>query len=143
MTRQSPLAAWPLLLRFGLAGLFLYAGVLKAMDPGALLADIGNYRLVPLPMAAVAAAYLPWLEILAAVAIAVPRWSRSGLLVVLAMLAVFTIALASALFRGLDISCGCFGRIGGEASALAALLRNGILISATCLLLARKSPRPE
>lgn len=58
----------------------------------------------------VIAIYLPWLEVIAGLALLGP-WLRLGALTLCgAMTLVFLGALSSAWARGLDISCGCFGR---------------------------------
>lgn len=100
-------AAW--LARLILGGTFAYAGAIKALDPRAFVADIGHYHLLPYPLAVATGVYLPWLELLAALAVLTRRAERGALLLLTALCAVFTLALASALFRGLDVDCGCFG----------------------------------
>lgn len=95
--------------RVVLGGAFIYAGAMKALDPHAFATDIGHYRLLPYPAVLALSVYLPWLEILCGLAL-LTRWRERGALSVLSGLCVlFCAALASAWFRGLDISCGCFG----------------------------------
>jgi putative oxidoreductase len=55
------------------------------------------------------ALYLPWLELLCAAAVLTRRYERGALLLLAGWGGIFTVALASAWLRGLDISCGCFG----------------------------------
>lgn len=99
------------LIRLAVGGLFIYAGVLKAMDPALFAQEISNYHLIPWPDAVVLLAiYLPWFEILSGAAVAFRRWYLGGLAALGIMLIVFTGALSYAWARGLDISCGCFGR---------------------------------
>ena len=109
-----------------LAAVFIYAGANKALDPAQFAEAIDRYRIVPWPFAAGMALYLPWLEIVAGVA---TFWGRlrPGALVIIAGLAwVFVAAIASALVRGLDITCGCFGN--GEGTSLAfSLVRSLVL----------------
>ncbi|WOO43253.1 MauE/DoxX family redox-associated membrane protein [Rubellicoccus peritrichatus] len=97
-------------LRIVMAGLFLYAGAIKVMSPGAFLADIESYRILPYQPSLIVALYLPFLEIALAIALLIPRWSRPSALILSAMLFVFLVAIISAWMRGLDISCGCFGK---------------------------------
>jgi putative oxidoreductase len=97
-------------LRGAMAILFVYAGIIKVVDPASLLGDIEGYRLLPYSWAWVMAFYLPWLEILAGLALLWPRWSRSAALLLSALMGVFLVALVSAWWRGLDIHCGCFGK---------------------------------
>lgn len=133
MTKAFLLAA-----RLVLAGLFLYAGVLKALAPAAFAADIANFRLLPLFASGLLAVYLPWLELLAAGALFFRRW-RAGAALVLAFLgAVFLGALALARIRGLDITCGCFGHTGsGEGGVSWWLLLRNVGLLALALLVVR------
>lgn len=100
-----------LALRVGLGALFVAAGILKLRDASAFATDIANYQIFT-ALAAPLAAILPWAEIVAgAVLIAHPalRWRQAAALCIAGMMLVFTAAAASALGRGLDVSCGCFG----------------------------------
>jgi hypothetical protein len=37
-------------------------------------------------------------------------WERGGATLILGMMVIFLVAVISAVLRGLDIDCGCFGR---------------------------------
>ncbi len=97
-------------LRLGLGALFVLTGALKIGDPVAFAVEIHNYQLFP-DLSPLLAATLPAIEIVVGAAlIAAPRpWLRAGALASAALLAVFTIAVLSAVARGINISCGCFG----------------------------------
>lgn len=99
-----------LLLRLALGGVFIYAGALKIVDAQDFARSIHHYRLTPQALSIIIALYLPWLEVLAGLAIIVRRLSLGASLALVGMSAVFLIALTSAWARGLDISCGCFGK---------------------------------
>lgn len=123
MTNAVP---W-MILRALLSAVFLSAGITKALDPAAFALAIERYRLLPWPICAALALYLPWLEMLAALGVWW-RSSRVGAYLLLAGLSVlFFGALASALLRGLDISCGCFGEA-HETPLTWALFRTGLLV---------------
>jgi len=108
-----------------LAAAFLYAGSIKALDPAAFALAIDNYRLLPYPLAAALALYLPWLEIACASGLFWPRLRLGALAVLVALCFVFGAAITSAVLRDLDIGCGCFGGDGGSrASLLLSLLRS-------------------
>jgi putative oxidoreductase len=106
----------PLLLRLGLGGLFVVAGALKLGDPAAFAQQIANYQLVP-ALAPYLAILLPPVEVVAGLALAAgpARWRQAGALVLALLTAMFTVAVASAAARGLDISCGCFGDPGSAS----------------------------
>lgn len=105
--RASRLRAANLFLRVALAGLFFYAGGVKLMDPATFQSDITNFNLLPWALAGVAAIYLPWLEIIAAGALL--GRSRGAAFLLGLLMTAFTLAVATAWARGLDINCGCFG----------------------------------
>ena len=89
--------------------LFIYAGVLKALDPVRFAMDIDNYKILPWSIAVGLAFYLPWLEILCGCALIFRRLYRGGLSILLLSVLVFIAATIAAKTRGLDITCGCFG----------------------------------
>lgn len=109
------------------AGVLAWAGVVKLGDPARFAADIANYRLVSPLVAAMAAVYLPWLELCLAAGLLVPRLRLAARGPALGLLLVFCAALASAWARGLDIRCGCFGNSDGGVSVARALARNAVL----------------
>jgi putative oxidoreductase len=122
----STVAAWLL------AALFALAGALKLADPAAFAADIGNYRLVSVPVAAALALWLPWFEITLALALFLPRWRPAAATLAAGLLLVFCATLGSVLWRGIDLECGCFGRENPVAPAWA-LARNAGLLALAAL----------
>jgi uncharacterized membrane protein YphA (DoxX/SURF4 family) len=97
------------LLDFALAGIFIYAGAVKAFDPVQFASDIDNFKLLPWPVSVALAFYLPWLEILCALGLVFRFLYRGALSILTASIVVFTLAITAAKVRGLDITCGCFG----------------------------------
>ena len=97
------------ILDFVLAGIFIYAGALKAIDPVQFANDIDNYKLLPWPVSVALAFYLPWLEIFCALGLVFRFLYRGALSILSASIVVFTLATIAAKVRGLDITCGCFG----------------------------------
>ena len=55
---------------------------------------------------------LPWLELLVGICLIGGILVGGALLASITMAAMFVFALSSALYRGLEISCGCFGASG-------------------------------
>ncbi len=131
----------PRLLELLIALLFLYAGAAKALDPATFTTDVENYRLLPALPSALVAVYLPWLELVTALALLLNRLRAASLLLLLAMGAAFSVALASAWARSLDISCGCFGTQGG--SVVPALIRALVLLACLAWLLRRELRPPS
>ena len=99
-----------LLLRLGLGGVFICAGAVKIVDAQNFARDISHYQLTPWIISVLAAVYLPWVEVLAGLAIIIRRLPLGAALALVLMNTVFLAAITSAWARGLDISCGCFGK---------------------------------
>jgi uncharacterized membrane protein YphA (DoxX/SURF4 family) len=99
-----------LLLRVALGGLFVWAGFTKLGDPARFATDIANYRMFP-SLAPLMAVTFPPIEIVLGLAlVAAPRlWRRAAALAVAALMALFTVAVAQAVARGINVDCGCFG----------------------------------
>ena len=133
-----------MLLRFVLGGLFMLAGVLKLQDPSKFALEISNYQLISTGTTAMAA-LLPAIEIVAGAALIVlpQAWRRAAAFLILLMVMMFSVAVSSAYFRGINIDCGCFG---GAASPITwvTLVRNlGLLLaSLACVVFDRPAPRP-
>lgn len=108
--------------------LFVYAGWLKARDPGVFLIGIRSYQMLPDPFAAWLSLMLPWVEIFAGLAVITGWLRRGGLLILNGMLVVFAIVLSLAWFRGLDIDCGCFGG-GGKTTLVEGMIRDVALLA--------------
>jgi uncharacterized membrane protein YphA (DoxX/SURF4 family) len=98
------------LLRIVLGILFIFASIEKVVDPEAFATSIGGYRIVSAGPALLIATVLPWIELLCGFGFLFGVFVRGSALLALIMLSVFTVLVLSALWRGLDISCGCFTR---------------------------------
>jgi len=116
------------------AGIFIYAGVLKMVDPVQFANDIDNYKILPWPISVALAFYLPWLEIFCGLALIVRYFYRGALSILMALILVFTLATTAAKVRGLDITCGCFGHASQHWSFPAHLMTNLAIIAALVVL---------
>jgi uncharacterized membrane protein YphA (DoxX/SURF4 family) len=96
------------LLRVALGAVFIVASLDKIQNPEAFAANIANYRLLPYTVINAIAIGLPWLELVTGTVLALGVWIRASTIIVWALLFAFSVAIGQALFRGLDISCGCF-----------------------------------
>src|SRR4029453_3376346 len=90
-------------------GIFIYAGVIKVMDPIGFARDIDNYHMLPWALSVRLAFYLPWLEVFCGLAVVCGIFYRGGLFILNALIFIFIIASIVAKVRGLNITCGCFG----------------------------------
>ena len=122
------------ILDFVLAGIFIYAGALKAIDPVQFASDIDNYKIFPWPISVALAFYLPWLEIFCGFALVVRLLYRGALSILTMLILTFTLVTIAAKVRGLDITCGCFGHARQNWSFPAHLATNlGILAALLAL----------
>ena len=113
-----------------LAGVFIYAGGIKALDPVQFASDIDNYKILPWPISVALAFYLPWLEIFCGFALVVRLLYRGALSILTALILIFTLATIAAKVRGLDITCGCFGHASQNWSFPAHLATNLAILAA-------------
>jgi len=90
-------------------GIFIYAGIIKALDPVQFANDIDNYKTLPWFISVRLAFYLPWLEIFCGLAVIFRFLYRGGLSILSLLILIFIGATVAAKVRGLDITCGCFG----------------------------------
>ena len=129
------------ILDFVLAGIFIYAGVLKAIDPVQFASDIDNYKLLPWPLSVAIAFYLPWLEIFCALGLVFRFLYRGALSILTASIMVFTLATIAAKVRGLDITCGCFGHASQHWSFPSHLATNLAILTGLLVLLFKATSR--
>lgn len=127
-----------MLCRFGLAGIFLWSGIAKTLNPAAFLTSIEGFQILPYSWAWLASITLPWLEICTAVAL-LPggNWTRAGALVSTAMMAGFIGGIVSAWARGLEINCGCFGQSDEPSNYPWLVIRNSLLLAASVFVFSR------
>ena len=97
-----------LICRLILAVIFLLASVPKIREPHEFAIAVFRYQLLPDVWINLMAIFLPWIELVAAIAILIPRTSAAAAAIFFGLLAVFTAAISIDLVRGIDISCGCF-----------------------------------
>jgi uncharacterized membrane protein YphA (DoxX/SURF4 family) len=108
----------------GIGLIFVAAGLAKVGDLRTFAEQIHNFRMVPVATEHLLAMTLPWIELVAGMALIVGIRVRDGALLTFVLMAVFTAGVALALTRGLDIECGCFGTTDASRVGLVKLLQN-------------------
>lgn len=103
------------LARWLLAGVFVYAGGVKLLDPEAFAVLIDSYGIVPDPLLMPVAVGLPLLEVIAGLGLALDV--RGSLSAISGLLVVFIAILLYGIHMGLDVDCGCFGPEDPESRA--------------------------
>jgi len=113
-----------LLCRLALGGVFVFASLDKLAHPQAFAEAIHHYRIVPYSLLHGAALLLPMVEFVIGIALITGFWRRGAALLATVLMVVFMVAIASALARNLDISCGCFNTDAGHGVGNALLWRD-------------------
>jgi uncharacterized membrane protein YphA (DoxX/SURF4 family) len=121
-------------IRFSIGSIFLYAGLVKLLDPKAFAKVISQYDLIPeilLPQVAIG---LPVLEVLAGFGLVFAI--RGSLGVIFGLLTMFVFVLWYGILRHLDIDCGCFSQdeLKSHASLWNAFYRDLVMIAAVVYL---------
>jgi uncharacterized membrane protein YphA (DoxX/SURF4 family) len=120
---------WPYrILRFGLAALFIYAGVIKLIDPKSFSRVISSYDIVPEMLLPFVAIGLPLLETVAGIALLFDI--RGSLAVITGLLGLFVFVLGYGILNDLNVDCGCFGAddLAQQGSLRQAFYRDLVLI---------------
>lgn len=131
------------LLRLLVGGGFLIAGALKVAAPADFAAAVGNYRLLPREFINLAAILVPWVEVVTGSFILAGVWLRSAALMISCMTWLFAAVILSALARGLNIECGCFGTVGGKHVGLVNLAIDAVFFCLASLLACKAGRDPE
>lgn len=125
------------LLRWLTGAVFCTAAIIKEMDPQTFQQEILAYQLTGYSLSFVIAHWLPAMEIAIGLGFLFKYAYRTALILSLGLLFLFSIALAWTWMQGLDINCGCFGKIDPVHGQPMALLRDFVLIGIVLFLLRR------
>ena len=122
---------WLLLFfRLAVGGVFIWAGILKVADPLGFAQTIKNYQAFPHDLIFVIALTLPWVEVLCGAGLIAGILKRSSAFIAAVLLAGFIALVGSALLRGIDTTCGCFGSLSRRADMGLILLDTVLLLMA-------------
>jgi uncharacterized membrane protein YphA (DoxX/SURF4 family) len=136
--------------QIALGAIFVVAALPKIADPPSFAHMIYNYRLVPGLAVNALALVMPWVELLAGLALILGVWPREAAMLAGLLLLVFIVAIGINLARGHAVDCGCFDvrSAGKSPEELLAEMRwvlvrdAGILLMVGQILLATRG-RPE
>ncbi|HSD11435.1 MAG TPA: MauE/DoxX family redox-associated membrane protein [Candidatus Binatia bacterium] len=114
-----------------LAAVFAVSAVMKLVDLESFAASVANYRLLPRWMEKPFASAVPLAEAASATGLSFAAARARGAAGVLALLAIFSAAIAINIARGRrDIDCGCFGAALRQGLSGWLLVRNLVLAGA-------------
>lgn len=100
-----------------LGGLFLFAAYNKlwhANDPQLFSASVQAFihnPAFPEPLVRLATGVTPWVEVVAGLLLVLGVWSRGAAAVLAGLLVLFIGLIGQAMLRGLQLDCGCFGKL--------------------------------
>ena len=92
-----------------LSSIFLYAGLIKAIDPQSFYESLISFKLGSDSFLAIGATLLPFIEIFSALALWIPKLRKGALVLLLFQFGIFQVWLGQAWYRGLIQDCPCFG----------------------------------
>lgn len=117
-----------LVLRLVLGVIFIVAGASKVGHAAQFAAQIAGFALLPQAVIAPMALVLPFIEILLGGYLILGLFTRAAGWVAVLLLGVFDAAIASAVVRGMTVSCGCFGPTDQTVTTWAEVARDAIFV---------------
>ena len=116
------------ILRLAVGGIFVVAGAMKLGEPALFAKDLANFRILPDNLVNLVAITVPWIEVLAGGLLIIGGFKKPSALLITAMLAIFLIFIGQAVYRHLNINCGCFGTLEANKVGWTALAKDGVLL---------------
>ena len=98
----------PLVFRVILGLIFIYASYDKILDPAGFSKNIHNYHITPIAVENLAALIIPWLELIIGVFLIFGVFLEGTTSITIVLLIFFIAIISQAIFRGIDVHCGCF-----------------------------------
>ena len=131
-----------MVLRLMLGVTFIVAAANKIGEPGKFATIIYGYYLFPGWIINLSAIVLPFVELVAGVALVAGVYPRSALMIVNTLLFIFIGAITINLVRGHQFDCGCFSLAASDAleSAVWLLVRDLGLLTCGAYLWFKSSP---
>ena len=97
-----------LVVRLTLGAIFLVSGVWKIPNAMEFAHNVAGYQMLPHWANITVAAALPWIEAFCGILLIAGYRIRACSFFTTVLMLFFMVAMASAVFRGLEIDCGCF-----------------------------------
>lgn len=133
---------WAILaLRLVIGSVFLYSGWIKALGPEPFADSIVSFKIFPQWSVSPIALGLPIMEVAVGVMLITGLRLRLAAFSSVTLLGMFSVLLGSAMSRGIEIDCGCFG--GNSTSAGTSLARDLLLLLAAAFIYRSALLAPE
>ena len=98
----------PFIFRLILGIIFIYASYDKILDPAGFSKNIHNFHVTPIALENLAALIIPWIELIIGVFLIFGLFLEGSTSIIIVLLVFFIFILSQAVFRGIDVHCGCF-----------------------------------
>ena len=135
-----------LLCRVILGIVLIYASIDKIVHPAEFAKAIGNYNVLPFGLENLLGIVLPVLELLVGICLVLGIMIDGSAIIAGGMMVVFIIAISQALFRGIDIDCGCFKvtvENGGHQVGIRRIIEDFIYLGMALMVLSRGEKKWE
>ena len=135
-----------LLCRVILGVILIYASIDKIVHPAEFAKAIGNYNVLPFGLENLLGIVLPVLELLVGICLVLGIMIDGSAIIAGGMMVVFIIAISQALFRGIDINCGCFKvtvENGGHQVGIRRIIEDFIYLGMALMVLSRGEKKWE
>jgi putative oxidoreductase len=120
--------------RVVLGMVFVVAAIPKIGRPDSFAVSIEAYEMLPLAAVNAVAIVVPWIELICGLFLVAGVRARAGSALLGGLLVVFIVAISTAVLRGLDINCGCFGTAVGTPVGWGRVLEDVALLLPAWLL---------
>ena len=97
-----------LVVRLVIGAVFIYSAVPHILNVMGLASSIYNYKLFPSSIIGLSAVLVPWISLLAGLALILGVKVRAASIIISVLLTIFISLAVISVIRGLDIDCGCF-----------------------------------
>ena len=135
-----------LLCRVILGIVLIYASIDKIVHPVEFAKVIGNYNVLPFGLENLLGIVLPVLELMVGICLVLGIMIDGSAIIAAGMMVVFIIAISQALFRGIDINCGCFKvtvENGGHQVGIRRIIEDFIYLGMALMVLSRGEKKWE
>ena len=94
--------------RIILGVVFIIASYHKILDPASFSNNIHNFHITPSAVENLAALFIPWLELILGIFLIFGVFLEGSISLTIGLYIFFIFILSQAVFRGIDVHCGCF-----------------------------------
>ena len=115
-------------IRIILGLIFIYSAITKMVDLNYFVKALENYKILPQETLNLFALVIPWIEMIIGIFLLLGFFVKESALVGSIMTGIFIVAVITALTRGLNIDCGCFGTGDGSKVGIMKLIEDFIIL---------------